>query len=252
MSVRIWMLVLVLVLLAWSAALLVNRRRVRRYDGSGDPANSVVVFVEPLQWLFIIWGFGPFGRGLRAGGGRQHLRLFCWSGAAGALLVIPDFVRRKRLIRKSERLAKFIRQRAAEHPGSAISIVAYSTGCYIAIEAAKRLDADARVGAIVLLAGALSPRYDLTPLRDRVRAIHCFYSYRDCFISGLAPTLFGSNDGRHGPACGMVGFRDPPPFVTQHAWTPRLMRLGYFGDHFTVASSRFIAQRVAPLLDGAK
>jgi hypothetical protein len=63
--------------------------------------------------------------------------------------------------------------------------------------------------------------------------------------------LFGSNDRRWGPGCGTVGFREPPPFVTQRAWRPADVRLGYLGDHFTVTSPRFVAGHLAPILENA-
>jgi hypothetical protein len=40
------------VLAAWAIALWLNRRGVRRYDGTGDPSLGIVVFVEPVRWLF--------------------------------------------------------------------------------------------------------------------------------------------------------------------------------------------------------
>lgn len=40
--------------LLWVAAVPVNKRRARRYDGSGEASDGVVVFVEPLWWLIIV------------------------------------------------------------------------------------------------------------------------------------------------------------------------------------------------------
>lgn len=241
-------LIVIAVLALWWCAVRANRSRLHRYDGSGDAAKGIVIFVEPLHWLFIVWGFAPFCRGLRRAGGEHHIRLFRWGGRAGALLVIPDFVRRNRLLRKSERLARFILDVTEQHPGRTIHVVAYSTGCFIAAEALKRIERTVPIGEVVLLAGALSPGYDVVPLLSRVQRIHCFHSRLDFVISGLGPLLLGSNDGRFTPACGMVGLRAAPELVTRHGWTPNAIRTGYLGDHFTITSSAFVAKQIAPIL----
>ena len=232
----------------WMLALRVNRRRIDACDGSGDAGRGIVVFVEPVRWLFIVWGFGAFCRGLRRGGCDHYVRLFRWSGRAGALLVLPDFLRRNRLSRKADRLARFIDDLAAEHPGRTVHLAGYSTGCYLLLEALKRVRDPVRGGEVILLAGAVSPHYCMDGLSDRVRRMHNFHSYLDFVIGGLAPAVFGCNDGRWGPGCGMVGFRRPPPFVRQHRWSASAIPLGYFGDHFSITSSTFVAERIAPIV----
>jgi pimeloyl-ACP methyl ester carboxylesterase len=206
------------------------------------------VFVEPVRWLFVIWGFTFFCSGLRKAGGNQHVRLFRWSSRMGSLFVIPDLMAQKRLLAHSERLAKSIEELAEQHPQKPIHLVAYSTGCYIALEACRRLPRPGVIRKVVLLAGTVSPRYKLEHLAGKTSGIHSFSSPVD-LINGLGPLLFGSNDRRWGAASGMLGFRDAPEFVTQCAWRPSDMRFGYFGDHFTIVSPRFIAKRIAPILD---
>jgi hypothetical protein len=244
----LWPIMLLAVAALWRLAYAVNRRRVRAHDGTGDPADGLVIFVEPVRWLFIVWGFVGFCRGLRRAGLQPHVRLFRWSGRAGALLVLPDFVRRRRLRRKATRLARFTANLAAQHPGRPIHLVAYSTGCFIALEALQHLDPRVSVGQVILLAGAVSPGYDLHAVSGRVAGLHNFYSFLDFLISGFAPLAFGSNDGPHRPGCGMVGFRPGPAGLIQHSWRPFRLALGYLGDHFTIASARFIAADVATLL----
>jgi hypothetical protein len=210
----------------------------------------VVIFVEPLRWLFIVWGFASFVRGLRSGGAGQRVRLFRWCGRAGALMVLPDFMRRKRLLRKADRLARFIGEQARLHPGRPLHLVGYSTGCYLVTEALKRLEAPVAIGEVVLLHGAMSPGYRLEGLAGRVRRMHTFHSHLDMVISGVGPLLFGANDGRWGLGCGMIGFRQTPAFVVQQAWSRSAIALGYFGDHFSVTSANFVARRIAPILNG--
>ena len=248
-----YILLLLVLIAAWILALWMNKRRIRACDSNGDPDQGIVVFVEALRWLFIVWGFTGFCRGLRRGGCHQQVRLFRWSGWAGALLVLPDYLRRKRLLAKAGRLAGFLDELADQYPGRTIHLVGYSTGGFLVLEALKRIRGPDYVGQVILLAGALSPAYDTHELTDRVHRLHNFHSYRDFLINGLAPLVFGANDGHRGPACGMVGLRPtdsrcPPGFVTQHSWSASAIRLGYFGDHFSITSSAFVAQRIAPLL----
>ncbi len=232
---------------AWLFALALNRRNVQRHDGSGNPAAGTIVFVEPVRWWFIVWGFTHVARALRRSGYAGRIRLFRWSNRAGSLLVLPDLMRRGRLERKAERLAAFVADCAAEGRGAALHVVGYSTGCYIAAEACRRADPPLPVGNLVLLAGTISPGYNLEPLAGRVRAVVNVYSVLDV-INWVGPLLFGSNDRRWGPACGAVGFRNPPPFVVQRAWRPADLRVWYWGGHFSVASPAFLARDIAPYL----
>ena len=245
----LWTIPLLFVVAAlWMLALRVNRHRIEACDGSGDADHGIVVFVEPVRWLFIVWGFGSFCRGLRRGGCDHYVRLFRWSGRAGALLVLPDFLRRKRLLKKADRLARFIDELAAEYPGQTVHLTGYSTGCYLVLEALKHVRNPVCMGEVILLAGAVSPRYCMDGLSSRGRRVHNFHSYLDFVIGGVAPAVFGSNDGRRAPGCGMVGFHQPPPFVTQYRWSASAIPLGYFGDHFSITSSAFVAKRIAPIV----
>lgn len=238
---------LILAVGLFAAALLLNRRRALRLSGSGDPAHGIVVFVEPVRWLFVIWGFAWFCRGLRRAGGRQQVLLFRWSSTVGALLVVPDLVRRRRLDRRAERLAWLLARLAREHANVPIHVVGYSTGAYVAAEACKHMPRSAVPHRLVLLAASASPDYDWSGLQGLGLEVFSFHSPLDA-INVVGPLLFGGNDRRWGPACGAVGFRSAPGFVNQRSWRWSDVRFGYLGDHFTVAVPRFIARHVAPLL----
>ena len=233
----------------WWLAVARNRRAVAAFEGSGDAVAGIVLFVEPVRWLFIIWGFASFGRGLRRGGCGARLDLFRWSGWAGALLVLPDLMHQRRLLTEADRLARHIDRLAARHPGTTIHLCGYSSGCYLVTEAVKRLERPEAVGTVVLLAGSMSPGYELGEVADRVRTLHSFHSGADFIINGLGPWLLGGNDRHRALAAGMVGFTASRPTpVNEHGWSHRDVRLGYLGDHFSITAAGFIAARVAPLL----
>lgn len=242
-----WLLLSIAVAALWAMAVSLNRRHVRALDGTGDAREGIVVFVEPVRWLSIVWGFVWFCRGLRRAECGHQVRLFRWCSVAGALLVIPDLVRHNRLRRKAKHLAERVDSLVAENPGCVVHLVGYSSGCFVTLEACRLVRSVEKLGQVVLLAGAVSPGYQWDGLDARLRRIHSFHSRLD-WISGLGPLLFGSNDRRWGPGCGSVGFRNPPAVLQQRAWRPSDMLLGYFGDHFTIASPPFVIRHVAPII----
>jgi hypothetical protein len=244
-----WILLIVGLSLAWSLAIWLNRRSVRAYDGTGDPDGDIVIFAEPIRWLFVIWGFPGFCDGLRLSGSRAQIILFRWCSAAGALMVFPDLVRRRRQQRKAARLARRIDHLAEQYPGRCIHLVGYSSGTFLVLEACRRVTHAGAIGKVILLAGSVSPKYPLDALPGTIRELHNFQSALD-WITGIGPLLFGSNDRRWSPGCGTVGFASSPPFLTQHAWRSRDVKLGYFGDHFSIASPPFVANRIADILNG--
>lgn len=245
-----WLLTVTILVAWWAIALLLNRRGVRLHENTGDVAQGIVVFAEPLRSFFVIWGFSQFVSGLRRGGCGGQVLLFRWTSWLGCLLAIPDMVSQKRLIAQGGRLARQIEQLADAHPGVPIHLAGYSTGCYVALEACRALDERVRLKRVVLLAGTISPFYALNWLAGRLETLHNVYSRLDV-INWLAPVVFGTNDRRWGPACGTVGFDTTLPFVRQHAWRVADVKHGYCGDHFTVVSPLFIAEHVAPLLKDA-
>jgi pimeloyl-ACP methyl ester carboxylesterase len=138
---------------------------------------------------------------------------------------------------------------AAETPGSTIHLVGYSSGGYVALEAAKRASPGVPISRVIVLHGTVSPAYDLSKVTARAAVLNV-YGPCDVFINGLGPLLFGTNDRVHGPACGLVGFRAAVPGLTQRSWRWRDIGEGYVGDHFTVMSRNWIARHIAPQLVG--
>lgn len=242
----LWPIIVCGAALLWLSAVLVNRRNVRACERGGSTGADLIVFVEPVRWLFIIWGFAPFCRGLRLAGCTAEVRLFRWCRVAGSLLVIPDLVQRRRLLRKAERLARLLDAYAAQYPGRRIHVVGYSSGSYVALEGCKQMACQEAVGTLVLLAGSVSSDYPLDDLTGRVRQIRSFHSPLDLIVM-VGPALFGSNDRRWGPASGAIGFRRAPAFAEQRAWQVRDIATGYLGDHFTIAAPKFVARHVAVL-----
>lgn len=234
-----------LLAVAWIGAVVLNRWGIHRHDGTGDAQSGTILFAESIRWLFIIWGFAGFCRGLRRQGCRHQIRLCRWCSTWGGLFVVPDLMRRRWQLGHAERLAARIDELAPRTP--VIHLVGYSSGSFIVLEACKRVRNPQVLGKVVILAGSVSPSYPLEGLASQVTEIHNFHSIMDV-ITGLGPLIFGSNDRRWAPAAGTVGFQASPAFLKQYAWRPSHIRWGYWGDHFTIASPAFVARQIAPIL----
>ncbi len=151
-------------------------------------------------------------------------------------------------------LAQRITEYRREFPDRPVWIVGHSGGGAMALLTAAALPDDVRVTGLILLAAAVSPEFDLTPAQAKVeRGIWSFWSYLDCLFVGLGTTVFGTVDGCHRPAAGMVGFRSPSavesPPVTQIPYHPGFVRQFNLGGHFGCAHRVFIAEAVAPILE---
>lgn len=243
MRLLAWM---ALVGVLWTFAVIVNRRAVRRENGAGDPRDGVLLFVEPVRWLFVIWGFGPFCRGVRRSGWKGQIRLVRWSSGAGSLLVFPDVVRQKRLSKRADKLARLIERVAADYPESPIHLVGYSSGCYIVVEALRRLER-VRATTACLLAATISPTYSLDVARRNVDRLQHVYSPLD-LINLLGPLVTGTNDRQWTPACGSVGFRLSSSSIVQRRWRWTDVGSFYLGDHFSIVSPRFVCKHFASWL----
>ena len=155
------------------------------------------------------------------------------------------------------------------NPGLPIYLVAKSGGSGVVIRALEQMPAGT-VERAILIAPAISPRYDLSAaLRGVIREIVVFWSPLDVVVLGAGTCLFGTIDRIHGVSAGLVGFRGTRKGRTkpvressivpaagvpageklrQIRWRPSMMRTGYFGGHLGPDSPAFLKLYVAPLL----
>jgi pimeloyl-ACP methyl ester carboxylesterase len=213
--------------------------------------------------------------------GRSFLNLSALNGLIDAevpyALEVHDWTTGYRLLtlyhlrawRRNQRVAREIARRIqayqAEYPGRPVWLVGHSGGGGMALLTAAALPAGSRITGIVLLAAAVSRRFDVSAALAHVeRGIWSFHSRWDCFFVGLGTTVFGCFDGRHGPAAGMVGFHRQVTKTSEvsedfgslgssaafeqieHSWT--MARQFHIGGHFGCVHRVFIAETVAPLM----
>jgi hypothetical protein len=156
--------------------------------------------------------------------------------------------------------AESIRVHKASQSECPVFIVAKSGGAGVAVKALELLDEDT-VERMVLLAPALSPRYELTAALRAVRVeMVVFWSPLDLVILGAGTRLFGTIDRVRTIGAGLVGFQVPPSHAADPArnreygklrqirWHPRMAISGHLGGHMGPDSPFFLRKYVLPLL----
>ncbi|HEV3162895.1 MAG TPA: alpha/beta hydrolase [Isosphaeraceae bacterium] len=145
-----------------------------------------------------------------------------------------------------------------QHPSLPVFLVGKSGGCGVVLRALKHLPEKA-IEAVVLVAPALSPGYDLSGALQAVRReMVVFWSPLDVFVLGAGTRIFGTMDRVRSVSAGLVGFRLPERLdeagqgqytkLRQVRWHPRMAQTGYLGGHVGPDSPRFLRNYVVPLL----
>jgi pimeloyl-ACP methyl ester carboxylesterase len=160
--------------------------------------------------------------------------------------------------RRAREIADAVLQFRNEHPSAPVYLVGKSGGTGLVVMALEHLPENA-VEAIVLLAPALSPTYDLAPALSAVRReMVVFWSPLDVIVLGLGTLVFGTIDRIKSVSAGLVGFRGPEPGddaraiqyrkLRQVRWSIEMATTGYLGGHVGPDSPAFLRKYVVPLL----
>lgn len=194
-----------------------------------------------------------FVSGLRDGGIRADAEIFDWTGHGGWIEGLQSYEHNRN---QAQQLADRITNRVRAEPGQPVYLTAESGGTGVAVWALERLPEDVKVSSLVLIAPALSPRYDLTgALRHVAGHAYAITSPNDTLVLGLGTTLFGTTDGVHTPAAGRLGFRQPSsadpvqyrklvPMPYQLDW----VAYGHLGGHSGGLAPAFARDVLAPKL----
>jgi pimeloyl-ACP methyl ester carboxylesterase len=146
------------------------------------------------------------------------------------------------------------------NPQAPVHLVGKSGGTGVIVKAMERLPETA-VDSAILIAPALSPRYDLTRALEAVRKeMVVFWSPFDVIILGAGTRVFGTIDRVRSVSAGMVGFQLPEvptearrrryAKLRQVRWAPRMAWTGYLGGHLGPDNPAFLGRYVVPLLRG--
>ena len=194
--------------------------------------------------------------GLNDGGVDCAIELVDWTSPlpGGYLISLRD---KPRNMRKAAELAERVVRYQKDHPGKPVFLLGQSGGAAIAVWATEALPPASKIEGIILLAPAISGEYELDQaMLNSGRGIVSFHSQRDWVILGAGTTIYGTMDGKHGPAAGRTGFQTPQGPRAQRyrrklfqiAWAEQADPAGHYGGHLSSGSRRFVARYVAPLV----
>lgn len=223
-------------------------------------AAQHVAIAPPRPYLIHLPGIGGERRpdhrmteGLVAGGYEGDLEIYDWTNSSPGL---PSLLNHKKNLEEAEVIAHKIASFHHAQPDRPIILVGHSGGTAMAVWALERLPDDVKVDRVILLASALSPKYDLTPALRHVRKnVYHFWSNQDVTVLSTGTTIFGTIDGVKGPAAGFVGFSPPESAdlrqyqkLQQFAYTGDWAEWGNTGGHIGPMSKAFAIHVLAPLV----
>ncbi len=190
--------------------------------------------------------------GLTRGGMVAEIQIYDWTNGNPGM---PALTALERNHREAEKVAQMIAERRREDPDARIIVTGHSAGSGIAVWALENLPDDVQIDTLVMLAPALSPKYDLSAALRRVKG-HA-YSFNSEYdpILGPGTRAFGTIDRIKSDAAGRVGFEMPQGAdreqyakLVQIPYDRGWMAFGNIGDHIGPMMPRFAARVLAPLL----
>ncbi|HWA99759.1 MAG TPA: alpha/beta hydrolase [Pirellulales bacterium] len=201
---------------------------------------------------------GNIARGIDWAGVPTAIEVVDWTTGIPPLLLAHlrwDWRNERQAARITQKIAAY----QAEHPGKPVNLVGHSGGGAMCLLVLEQMPEGTQIDSVVLLAAAISPRYEIEPaLAKTRRGIWNFYSPLDATLLLAGTTIAGTVDGRHTPAAGAIGFRDDDrrlvvlPKLQQIAYTPEMALRGHFGNHFGCCDPRFVQKYVGPVLSDQK
>jgi hypothetical protein len=150
----------------------------------------------------------------------------------------------------------------ARYPGREVNLVGFSAGALVALKAVEALPAGRQIDRVVLLAGAVSPWYDLRPAMAGARVgVWSYYQPQDVVALWAGTLVAGTADGQHFVSAGAVGFWPPRGLsedermlyrekLVQAPFRPEMITSGNLGGHFQCVGRKFVATWIAPILTG--
>lgn len=160
---------------------------------------------------------------------------------------------------EGRKIAGEITRYQAAFPERPVHLIAHSAGGGLAMFVLENLTAGNPVETVVLLAAALSRRYDMAGVLEQTRrGIWNLWSPLDFPTLGLGTLIFGTMDRRRAPSVGAIGLaRRPAPVGTRVARVhdfPFRIRMAWdwnWGGHFGCTNAWFVRRHIAPIVHEA-
>jgi pimeloyl-ACP methyl ester carboxylesterase len=198
-------------------------------------------------------------QGLIHGGVESAVEVHDWTtGHFSLFLVHLRHLKRNR--DQAENLARKIVEYQDRYPDRPVYLIGHSGGGGMALLTLEALPTDRKVTGVILLAAAVSRTFDLRKALSKTeRGIWNFYSPGDFIFLIAGTTLFGTYDGKHEPAAGAFGFKEPAGLddagrnlyhsrLHQVPFNLRMITSGNWGGHFGPSWIRFSKNYLAPIL----
>lgn len=210
--------------------------------------------IEGTSWFNI-----SVARGLVDAGHDRAIEINDWTTGYW-----PMFVYHLMALERNREQAREIAERIIayqdRYPGRPVTLVGHSGGAAMAILVLESLPVDRQITQAVLLAGALSPDYDLSMALARTEnGITNYYSGGDALYLIAGTLALGTIDRQHAVSAGAIGFRTPDTLTAEQRalYDSKLRQEPYrfemfsswnFGGHFGPVNRRFVSKWVAPAL----
>lgn len=236
-----------------------NSRRTR----SADP--QALMSEDRLRQGYVIILPGIEGRsrwnrwirqGLLEAGVRFGIEIHDWT--RGPRHYFSNLRDSRRHHEQAEQIAGKIVDYRRQYPTQPVYLIGHSGGAAMSAFALEVLPAQTKVTCAIMLVGALSPDYDLRPSLQRTeRGIWNYSAPGDLVFIGIGTALFGTCDGHHSPASGLIGFHpsaylpqndDALPTLHQLWFQWRMLRDFNLAGHLSCVNPRFIRRWIAPVI----
>lgn len=190
--------------------------------------------------------------GIHAGGIGAEAKIEDWTVGRTGLAALTNY---NANIVSAQKIADEIAALAHADPKAKILITSHSAGTGIAIFALERLPDDVHIDTLVMIASALSPKYDLSKaLRHVDGKVFALISPLDPVV-GVLTQKFGTIDRVYSYSGGNVGFAMPPGGdVDQYRklvsvpYNPAWLEFGNAGEHIGAMNWEFGEHVIAPML----
>ena len=226
------------------------------------PSSMVDVGQGP-GWVTIIPGVdgrashvSEIVQGLRAAGFDWTIERVTWGRAPFRALsnLTSLTANRRRAKGIAAKLAHFRKTR----PHEPLVLVGFSGGGGLALLSASGLPEDVQLDRVILVAPAISPQFDLTPIQGRCKdKVINFYSPEDQVV-GMGTHVFGTIDRKRTKAAGHTGFLNDAGTLLegdklmQVRYDPAWREWGHPGGHSGYLSPRWAKEVLASMIRGGK
>jgi pimeloyl-ACP methyl ester carboxylesterase len=199
------------------------------------------------------WQLSGMQRGLRAAGIDQAIDIIPW-GTPPLISSLPNLINIDKNRERAKKIAERIVTLRRDRPDAPITLIGFSGGGGLAVLTLEVLPDGVTVDRTILIAAAISSRYDVRRLLPRCGdGLVNIYSRLDPVV-GAGTLLMGTIDRRHSVSAGHCGFVDhddvilESPYLTQIGWTTAWLKHRHLGGHIGYLTTAWAREVLAPLI----